>query len=98
MFIPDLFNERFIAFYDGSQFAQCASIESVTVRQVDLWRQPEFCLTVWVAYMDVHGFARVTFIGIEEEPERFVAEDNLRPVKFTVPGKPGATSEWSICV
>jgi hypothetical protein len=33
-----------------------------------------FCLTLGVAYMNMHGFTRVTFIGIEEKSEGFLAK------------------------
>jgi hypothetical protein len=33
--------------------------------------------------MDVHGLARITLVGVEEEPERFVAENNWHGTQFT---------------
>ena len=63
-------------------FAQRACVKTITVSQVNRRCQPEFCLTVCAAYVNVHGLSRIAFVGVEEEPERLVAEYDWHVLQF----------------
>ena len=80
--IPSPFYQLFVSNHDVSQLSEGTSIKTITVCQINVWSQPELGFSVRAAHMDVHRFARVAFVGIEEKPERFVAKDDWHGSKF----------------
>ena len=72
--MPDPFNQFLVVCHYCAQFSQRTGIEAIAVSQVNGWHQPKFGLTVAVSYVNMHAFAWIAFIGVEEEPERPVSE------------------------
>ena len=61
------------------KLAKGTRIKSVAACKPDHWHYPEFSLSALPAHMNVNALARITFVGIEEKPEPFMAKyDGIR--------------------
>lgn len=60
------------------QLPQRSCIQSASTSQTDGRRHPELGFTLRASHMDVHGLARIAFVGVEEESEVFVSEHDVR--------------------
>ena len=67
---------------------QIATGEAKTIRQRNLWPQPELRLRTGVLDMDVGRFARAAFAGTKEKPRAADAKHNRYCVKLARGGAP----------
>ena len=64
--MPSPFNQFLVGNYGVAQFAQGVRIETVTVCEIDCWREPKLGFTICPSYMDMHRLSGA-FIGLEEK-------------------------------
>jgi hypothetical protein len=74
MFIPAPFNQFTVGNDRILQLAQRAGIQTFTACQTDGGCHPKLGLALRVSHMDVHGFAGIAFVGVEEKPKVFLSE------------------------
>ncbi len=76
--IPRPFDQFAVELRDLGQFTQRGGIEAGAVGHTHLRFEPQLGFGVPRAHKHVHRLARVSFIGVEEETEPLVAEDDPR--------------------